>query len=114
MAKYSGQIGFVMSIEDKNKPGFWRDVVSKRRYYGDIDRHQFKNTNPNSINGEVTLSNTITVVADKYAIANLGYMKFIEYEGVSWSITNIDVKYPRLTIHIGGIYNGNTVSTGTV
>ena len=30
MAKYFGNIGFVKSVEDSDKPGFWRETVETR------------------------------------------------------------------------------------
>lgn len=114
MAKYFGNIGFVKSVEDPDKPGFWRETVETRPYYGDVLTHQFKNTTPTYINGEITLSNSFSIVADEYANANFGYMKFIEYKGTAWSISNIEVEYPRLIINVGGVYNGKTVSTGSI
>ena len=65
MAKYFGNIGFVKSIEDSDKPGFWRETVETRPYYGDVLTHQFKNTTPTYINGEITLSNSFSIVADE-------------------------------------------------
>ena len=34
-------------------------------------------------------------------------MKYIEFEGTKWKITNVEVRYPRLNLTVGGIYNEN-------
>jgi hypothetical protein len=33
-------------------------------------------------------------------------MRYVEFMGTKWKITNIEVQYPRLTLSIGGEYNG--------
>ena len=33
-------------------------------------------------------------------------IRYIEWMGVKWKVNNVEVQYPRLTLHIGGVFNG--------
>lgn len=35
-------------------------------------------------------------------------MRYIEFMGAKWKITNIEVQYPRLILTVGGVYNEST------
>ena len=54
----------------------------------------------------ITLSNELSIVSDNYAISNFHFMKYAEFMGVKWKIKKVEVKYPRLIITLGGVYNG--------
>jgi hypothetical protein len=31
----------------------------------------------------------------------------VEYMGTKWKVSNVEVKYPRLILSLGGVYNEN-------
>lgn len=105
MAKWHGVIGYIK--QEQTSPGVYSDVVTERNYYGDIIRQsrgwssQSEGTNDN-----LTLSNTISILADSFATDNSAFMKYIVIMGAKWKITNIEIQYPRLLLTIGGLYNG--------
>lgn len=109
MAKYCGYIGFVEEYEDlsdPNKPSVWKEREIKRKYYGDITRNTRKYVTVNEqINQNLTISNDISIISDPYANLNFHKIKYVEYMGTKWKINNVEVKYPRLILHIGDIYN---------
>ena len=104
MAKYFGTIGCIETQE--TTPGVWEPKVTKRRYYGDLERRSRHRDVPNNINDDLTVSATISIVADPYAINHFHSMEFIEYSGAAWKISNVEVQYPRLILTLGGLYNG--------
>lgn len=101
--KWHGVIGFVDTVE--TKPGVWKEQITERKYYGDVSRNSRRWENGDKVNSDLTLSNTISILADSYANANFGNMRYLEYGGVKWCINNIEVAQPRLTLTIGGLYN---------
>ena len=106
MAKFNGKVGYV--IDKEIRPGVFKTETTIRPYFGDllsdIQTYQLGDT----VNGETNLANKISIVADKFAYENLGYMKFIEYMNGKWIIRSIETKYPRLILTIGGKYNGTS------
>ena len=104
MAKFYGNIGYIETAE--SKPGVWLPVETVRPYYGDFVRNTSKFQTSDSTNDDINVANEISIVSDPYANQNFRYMRYIEFMGTKWKINNVEVKYPRLILTIGGVYNG--------
>ena len=105
MAKWYGKIGYADNVEVE--PGVWEDNIVEHSYYGDLNRNTRSLQNSGGINDNINLSNEISIVADPYASENFYKMRYVEFAGTKWKITNVEVKYPRLILSIGGVWNGN-------
>lgn len=104
MAKFYGVIGFASTVE--TDPGIWEETITERHYYGDVVRNMRMLQTPSStVNDNVNISNEISIVADPYAELNVYAMRYVEFKGNKWKITNADINYPRITLAIGGLYN---------
>ena len=53
------------------------------------------------------IANEFSIIADSFAKDNFHLMRYIEFEGTKWKITNVEGRYPRLNLTVGGIYNEN-------
>ena len=105
MGKWYGVIGY--SITTETAPGIWSNIDIEREYYGDVVRNSNRwSQNSDSTNDDLNINNQISIVADPYAHQNFHSMKYVEFMGTRWRITNIEVKYPRLILTLGGVYNG--------
>ena len=105
MAKFFGPIGFATSVE--TRPGVWKDQIEEHNYRGDVVRLSSRwAASPDSSNDDLTLNNQISIVADPFARDHLHTMKYVDYMGTKWKISNIEVQYPRLILTIGGVYSG--------
>lgn len=104
MAKVSGKIGYYSNTE--SEPGVWEDTITEKQYYGDVVRNFNKLTSIDSINTKLTLRNNISIVADPYAFHNFQHIKYIEIDGVKWTVTGVEVQHPRLILELGEVYNG--------
>ena len=104
MAKYCGMIGFSSSSE--TKPGVWEDVVTERKYRGDIVRDYRRSYRTDEVVRDYNISNTFSIVADSYMYENFQFLKYLRYLGVAWKIESVEVQYPRLLISVGGVWNG--------
>lgn len=102
--KYCGKIGYVETVE--TEPGIWEPSVTERYYKGDVIRYGRRwETRQESPNGNININNQISIVSDSYAANHLRFMRYAEFMGCLWTITNVDVDYPRLTLTLGGVYN---------
>lgn len=111
MAKFCGIIGFVGTKE--TRPGVWEAYAEERKYKGDIidNSHRYQQSNE-TVNDSPVLSIRIEIVADSFVTSNLAYMRYVEYMGAKWKIESINsANYPRITLTIGGLYNGQTDSS---
>ena len=110
MAKYYGRIGFLQTVEKEGS--VWTEEIVEKTYYGDVFRSNLRNVNTSDkLNDDVTISNEISIVADNFAYENSPYMKYVTYMGVKWKINSISIGHPRITLSIGGIYNGPEENT---
>lgn len=105
MAKFYGVIGFEEPQE--TRPGVFEPQVTERAYSGEVFRSSKRNENGEKINDDVTISNQFSIIADKYAYNHIYSMKYITYMSVKWKISDVEIQHPRMTINIGGVYNGN-------
>ena len=106
MARYYGRIGFAETVE--TKPGVWEKVVTERRYYGDVIRSIPHMENGESLNDNLRLNNSVSIVADDYAYKHLAYICYVEWMGTLWKPSSVEIQRPRLILQIGGVYNGDT------
>lgn len=106
MAKWFGKIGYAETVE--TSPGIWEEQITEREYYGDVIRNMRSLQSSDSVNDDVNISNSISIVADPFANQKFHSMRYIEYMGALWKINNVTVQYPRLELSLGGVYNGNT------
>lgn len=109
MAKFYGPIGFAVSKE--TRPGVWQDEIVERKYRGDVNRISRRLQSTDQVNDDITISNEFSILADPFANGNFHSMRYITYMGARWKVSNVEVKYPRLILTIGGLYNGPTPRT---
>jgi hypothetical protein len=104
MAKFYGVIGYAESVE--TKPGVWEEQITERMYFGELVRNTRKlQTSSGQLNDNVNITNEISIVSDPFAIQNFHTIRYVEYMGTKWKITNVEVQYPRLILTLGGVYN---------
>lgn len=105
--KYYGKIGF--GITEEVKPGVWKPQIIERQYSGDLMRNLSRNSeSAQQVNDNLNLSNQISIVADPFAYQHFSEIRWLEFMGVKWKVSTVEVQYPRLIITTGGIYNGET------
>lgn len=105
MARFYGEVGFVDSVE--TSPGVWEEKVVKRQsYFGDVIRNTRRWENGDSVNDNLNISNSISIVADDYAKTHAYEIRYVEWMGARWEVSTVEFKSPRLVLTVGGVYNG--------
>lgn len=112
MARFSGVVGFGGdSVETPDNSGVYVDQITERTYYGDVNRNVRNNIqNPDKVNEDISVSNTISIVADQHAIENFINIKYVGWAGVLWTVSSVDIQSPRLILNLGEVYNGPTAA----
>lgn len=108
MAKYFGKIGFGLTVE--TSPGVWEERITEREYYGDVSRFSKRLEAQNQVNDNLNVNNEISIVSDPFAYEHFASIRYIEWMGVKWKVSSVEVQYPRLILNVGGVYNGHTAS----
>lgn len=104
MGKFYGKIGFAENVEIR--PGVWKPQITEREYYGDIVRITRRLDTTSQVNDDINLSQEIDIVADQFAYNSFHSIRYVEYMGAKWKVTSVEVYYPRLKLHLGGVWNG--------
>ena len=103
MAKYDGFIGFAETVE--TAPGVWKEEIVEHHYYGDIIKNNRTLQSTDQVNDNVNVSNTISIIADPYAVNNYLSIRYATFMGAKWKVSTVEVQYPRLLLSLGGLYN---------
>lgn len=104
MAKFYGEIGYGESVE--KAAGVWVDDIVERKYFGDVVRNTRRLTEGESVNNDISVNNSIEIVADAYAYEHFFAMRYIRWQGALWIVSDVEVRRPRLLLRLGGVYNG--------
>lgn len=106
MAKFYGVIGYGVPVE--TAPGVWQDSIVERSYFGDVIRNARTLQDDEKINSDLTVGNSISIVADAYANDHFFAIRYIHWAGTLWIVSEIEVQSPRLILRLGGVYHGPT------
>lgn len=104
MAKWFGKIGYAVTSE--TRPGIWEEVIVERNYYGDMTRNSRRLQAASQVNDDININNELSIISDPYAMNSFHAMRYAEFMGTKWKITNVEVQYPRLILSLGGLYYG--------
>lgn len=104
MAKFYGVIGYAETVE--TRPGVWKEQITERMYCGDLVRNTRRLQSADQLNDNVNVANEIGIISDPFANENFHSMRYVEFMGAKWKISNVEVQYPRLILSVGGVYNG--------
>lgn len=106
MAKFYGKIGYGQDVDKGN--GVWSTQITEKSYFGDVVRNARRLEDGQKVNSDISLSNSVSIVADEYANTHFFAIRYVEWAGALWLVTDVEVQSPRLILRLGGAYNGPT------
>ena len=104
MARFYGKVGFGQT-QDQGV-GVHEVVVEYRMYSGDVVRNSKSIQDAEKINDNFRVSNSISIVSDTHANEHFFAIRYVEWAGILWEVTDVEVQSPRLLLRLGGKYNG--------
>lgn len=109
--RFFGKVGYGESQESLDSPGVWEDVITEVEYTGDVGRAG-TNTDPSdNVHNDLKVNNLISVVADQKLIDDHSKIRFVEWNGVCWEVSSIELRPPRILLNLGKVYNGPRQTT---
>jgi hypothetical protein len=108
MAKFHGKIGFGQTVE--SSPGVHADEIVEYSYYGEVIRTSRGLSEGENLNQDLTVGNSISIVANAYAIEHFFAIRYVEWAGELWTVSDVEVQRPRLILRLGEVYNGPTIA----
>lgn len=106
MARFFGVVGYGEPVE--SAPGVWVDNIVEYPYYGDVVRNSRELREGDSLNKDLSVQNSISIVADAYANEHFFAIRYVEWAGTLWTVSSVEVQVPRLLLRLGEVYNGPT------
>lgn len=103
-SKFYDVVGYGGSVE--TAPGVWQDNITEVSYFGDVVRNSRKLQDGEPVNDDLSVQNSISIVADAYANENFFAIRYVRWAGTLWKVTDVQVQSPRLLLRLGGVYNG--------
>lgn len=105
MAKFYGAVGFNLgSVE--TKPGVYEEQIEEHKFFGDVLRNTRQQLDNGNVNPDISVSNSISILADEYANNHIFAIRYVEWAGGLWTVDDVEVQAPRLLLRLGGVYNG--------
>ena len=102
--RFSGKVGYGATVE--TAPGVHEDQITEVSYFGDVVRNSLKFRDGESVNNDLSVSNSISIVADEYAHGHIQNIRYVEWRGALWTVSDVEVRVPRLILSLGEVYNG--------
>lgn len=108
MAKFHGEVGYGEAKEIPTGSGVWVDEIIEFPYFGDVIRNTRRLENGELLNDDISVGNSISIVADQYANEHFFAIRYVRWMGALWTVSQVEVKSPRLILTLGSVYNGPT------
>lgn len=108
MARFFGEVGYGESVETPPESGVWVDIITEYPYQGDVIRNTRQLEVGEKVNEDITVANSISIVADEFAVEHFINIKYVRWAGVLWTVKTVEVRSPRLILSLGSVYNGPT------
>ena len=106
MAKISAAVGFNEGTVDKGA-GVWAEQFVEKHYYGEVLRNtRLLRESDETPNEDISVNNSISIVADPYANMHYFAIRFVVMSGVPWRVEEVEIQGRRLLLRLGGVYSG--------
>lgn len=107
-SKFYGPIGYGTDVESPAGGGVWIKEITEYMMFGDITRNTRRLNDGSQVNNDLSVGNSLSIVADPYALGHFHEMLYIEWMGTFWLVANVEVvpDSPRLILRLGGVYHG--------
>lgn len=105
--RFFGKVGYSEGTVEVRR-GVHEEQIVEFPYYGDVRRNSRDLDVSEKVNPDTRVGNSISIVADAYANEHFFAIRYVEWQGVRWVVSNVLVEPPRLLLRLGGVYNGRT------
>lgn len=105
--RFFGKVGYAEE-QVEVRAGVWEAQIVEFDYYGDIVRNSRQLESGDKVNDDVSVNNSISILADEYANEHFHAIRYVRWAGALWRVSDVEVQSPRLLLRLGGVYNGRT------
>lgn len=102
--RYFGKVGY--AIPEETGLDIIEDTIVERSYYGDVLKNNRRWEKGEGVNDNLNVSNKISIIADPFAYEHSYAIKYAQWMGTNWKVTDLEIDRPRLILTLGGVWNG--------
>lgn len=103
--KWLGTVAYDEQVKSEVEPDVWESAPKTVQYYGDVLKNYKSNqSSQDSTNGDISVSNQISILADPYLVNNFHKILWVTFGGAKWTVNSVEVRPPRLLLTIGSLY----------
>jgi hypothetical protein len=111
MTRFFGKVGFAEEAVE-TAPGVFENKIVEFPYFGNVERNARRlQEDREKLNNDITVSNSISIVADEYANLHFHKIRYVEWAGAKWKVDDVSVQRPRLLLRLGEVYTDGNPST---
>jgi hypothetical protein len=104
MRRFHGKVGYGTTVNRGG--GIFEQEITERLYFGDVIRNSLNVGNGEKVNDNLSVGNSISIVADPYALNHFSNIRYVEWAGDAWKVEEVTQAHPRLILRLGGVYTG--------
>lgn len=113
MTKFRGIVGFA-GEQVQIAPGVYEYQPTARVYRGEVVRDMTKiRGQSDAVTDGISVNNSISILADAYAVDHIHNLKYVEWQGQAWTISSVEVQRPRIILSLGEVYHGPRGTAGS-
>lgn len=105
--KFVGKVAF-WEEDVEVRPDVYKPKIIERSYTGDVLRDNRKFQSNNTQNEEFSVNNQISILSDLYMQNKWPSIRYVVWNGTKLKVKNVNVGFPRITLELGGEWNGET------
>lgn len=103
--KWMGTVAYDEQVLSEVEPDVWESTPKTVQYFGDVLKNNKTNQgSDSSTNGDISVNNQISVLADPYLMNNFYKILWVTFGGAKWKVSSVDVQPPRLVLTLGSLY----------
>ncbi len=108
--KFVGIVGFWIG-DKETEPGIHKPIIVEKNYVGEVSQNTRRWKDVDQANDQLTVNNSISILSDLFVQQNYSSIKYIVWNNATLKVDSVTLNYPRITLNIGGAYNGETLAT---
>ena len=85
MAKFYGPIGYAETKE--TRPGVFQEIITERNYAGDVLRKARRLESGETINDNISVNNSLSIIADPYAYQHFFAIRYCSAVTISFTFS---------------------------
>jgi hypothetical protein len=106
VTRFAGKVGY--GLLEEVEPGVHEDVITEISYVGDVVSESRQQSDGTNVHPNISVNNSISIVADAQAERHFLDIRYVEWAGRRWTVTDVKVQRPRLILRLGEVYHGPT------